>query len=440
MSSESEYLVGKIEKYMTQLKEGRKIGHALHRLEQIDMTVDLLTRTGVGKVVNRVSREDEEYGELALSIVSRWKQTATDHQERKERSISPVERQIKKEVKEESSPDDYPGESSRPTNNNDRKRKVKEEETSNGYPEEERREKKKSKPAPPSHGFLAALASGDSVKSDKPKKLKPFTLTLDIDPNYRPMPAMSIAPKHAVKPDEEKPFDEAQMFRPRSGLTKIFAGRKKATTLTEVPRLFDCCIMVLQNHINDIDSFGDIPYHIVKPILEKCTWNQLMEIERKNPYLEEDSDELWEKLVSKHHPTKPSSKHESWKEMFVRCENESSDRLRMLSERISKHGTAAHDKIRKVVPITDVKMTKGSRRGAVVDMPSALKLSKARKEIFESGSKAKLADLPTTIQNRSSSLGSSSSRSSKVKEVVKAGPKVGALMAKTKKMLGIKRK
>ncbi|GMT05509.1 hypothetical protein PENTCL1PPCAC_27683, partial [Pristionchus entomophagus] len=89
-------------------------------------------------------------------------------------------------------------------------------------------------------------------------------------------------------------------------------------------------------------------------------------------------------------------------------------------------------RLSQVVAITDVKMTKGSRQEAVVDMPSALKLSKARKEIFESGSKAKLADLPTTIQNSSSSLGSSSSRSSKVKEVVKEQLKVGALMAKTR--------
>lgn len=87
------------------------------------MIIDIWTDYGILQVVNRVHREYPEHADLALSIVGQWKKTAQDHQERRERygsyrfigkyrlisrSPSPVERRIKKEVKEEE--DDYPGE------------------------------------------------------------------------------------------------------------------------------------------------------------------------------------------------------------------------------------------------------------------------------------------------------------------------------------------
>ncbi|GMT31661.1 hypothetical protein PFISCL1PPCAC_22958 [Pristionchus fissidentatus] len=451
--SDMEYLTGKIEKYVAQLKDGHKVGHALRRLEQMNMTVELMAKTGVGKVVNRISRDDPEWGELALSIVTKWKETArNDQSDPKQRSASPppVERiRIKREVKEEEQGGGYPGES-QSSSGTDRKRKVKEEEATSDYPGDDRREKKKSKPAPaPANAFMAALASGDSVKNSKPKKLKSFDLALDIDPNYRPMPTLAVGSKQQQGgAKDDKPFNPEQMFRPRNGLTKIYAGRSKVAHLTEVPRLFDICIRLLQNHINDIDCLGSIPYHVIKPVLDKCTWSQLSDIEKKNPYLEEDTDELWEKLVAKHHANKPTKKHESWKDMFMRCEAEADNRLRMLSERISLHGSAAQDKIRKAVAITDVKMPRGARRrqsgmpagcAAVIDMPSALQVSKARKEIFENGSKAALSSLPGTVQNRNSTLGSSSHRSKPPANSIQSGPKKGLLMAKTLKMLGKKR-
>ncbi|GMR53637.1 hypothetical protein PMAYCL1PPCAC_23832 [Pristionchus mayeri] len=97
VSSDSEDLTGKIEKYIKNLNEGCKIGRALQRLERIDMTIDLLTRTGVGKVVKRVSREDSKHKELARSIVAKWKDIVMALHELKERSSSSIERRFKEE-------------------------------------------------------------------------------------------------------------------------------------------------------------------------------------------------------------------------------------------------------------------------------------------------------------------------------------------------------
>lgn len=52
-----------------------QIGHALRRLANIDMTVELLSETGIGKAVNRL-KDHNLYGKEAQAIVERWKKMA----------------------------------------------------------------------------------------------------------------------------------------------------------------------------------------------------------------------------------------------------------------------------------------------------------------------------------------------------------------------------
>ena len=50
-----------------------------------------------------------------------------------------------------------------------------------------------------------------------------------------------------------------------------------------VPRLVDLCLKVLCNHIDLIDEVGDLPYFVLKGVLDRCTPVQLMRIESHNP-------------------------------------------------------------------------------------------------------------------------------------------------------------
>lgn len=58
-----------------------QIEQALSRLERIPMTLNLLSSTGIGKIVNRL-RLDEEFGNKASKIVESWRNMARNTQKR----------------------------------------------------------------------------------------------------------------------------------------------------------------------------------------------------------------------------------------------------------------------------------------------------------------------------------------------------------------------
>lgn len=65
------------------------------------------------------------------------------------------------------------------------------------------------------------------------------------------------------------------------GRTAVYAGHSRK--LSHVSRLEDMCINVLMDHVDRIHEFGDVPYFIMKPILEKCSLENLQRIEKLNP-------------------------------------------------------------------------------------------------------------------------------------------------------------
>ena len=67
------------------------------------------------------------------------------------------------------------------------------------------------------------------------------------------------------------------------GRTAVFAGSSKLVTVPKVYPLQELCIRMLMNHIDKICEVGDLPYFILKPVLEKCTVSQLKRIEYYNP-------------------------------------------------------------------------------------------------------------------------------------------------------------
>ena len=59
-----------------------------------------------------------------------------------------------------------------------------------------------------------------------------------------------------------------------------------------VPSLFQLCIHVLQEHVDDIAECGGLPFDILEPVLERAKPDALMTIEDYNPYLMEDTGKL----------------------------------------------------------------------------------------------------------------------------------------------------
>uniref|UniRef100_A0A0K0D5A9 Tnp_DDE_dom domain-containing protein n=1 Tax=Angiostrongylus cantonensis TaxID=6313 RepID=A0A0K0D5A9_ANGCA len=71
-------------------------------------------------------------------------------------------------------------------------------------------------------------------------------------------------------------FDIEHMFKPRNERGKVFAGRRRIVS-KEVTSLFNLCLRLLMNNTREFINFD-----VVKPILEKCTPDELAHIERKH--------------------------------------------------------------------------------------------------------------------------------------------------------------
>lgn len=66
-----------------------------------------------------------------------------------------------------------------------------------------------------------------------------------------------------------------------------------------------------------LEFTGGVPYHVLKPVLERASPDQLIELEYYNDYLIEESDELWRFHCNKEFRNKKQEEDESWRDMFM---------------------------------------------------------------------------------------------------------------------------
>ncbi|VDL72152.1 unnamed protein product [Nippostrongylus brasiliensis] len=71
----SDDVLTKVAKYGKLIKRREKISHALNRLDDVDMTLDILSATNIGRYVNRLC-DDPDYGRDASRIIEKWKEVA----------------------------------------------------------------------------------------------------------------------------------------------------------------------------------------------------------------------------------------------------------------------------------------------------------------------------------------------------------------------------
>lgn len=292
--------------------------------------------------------------------------------------------------------------------------------------------------------FADMLALGDAAKPSKLKKIKSNCNDWKfskVDFNYRPSKVLNFEPvlKERRADVSKTSVVDALMFKPRKSVRKIYAGRPRNDTAKEVPTLQNLCIKVLTANINLIEEVGDTPYFLLKPVLEKCSLSQLCLIERRNPQLMEDSDELWKQIVNRTFPKCETVDNETWRECYYRLNEEKERKLKLLSRKITQHNREVSTPV-KTALIADAKAPREVRRRQIrygihhvsQPLPSAIEISKARKEMCGKGNKGTLAILPQAVRNTSPALGSHSEK--------KILPKKGALMIKTLRMLNVKRR
>lgn len=101
------------------------------------------------------------------------------------------------------------------------------------------------------------------------------------------------------------------------------------------------CTRFLQKNIDAIEFTGGIPYDVLRPILDRATPEQLSTFEHYNPYIMEDTDNLWEIHVRNKFRKAQRREMESWRETFIRCGDEISAKLSSLTNLLKKNHSGA---------------------------------------------------------------------------------------------------
>ncbi|XP_076361803.1 uncharacterized protein LOC143252880 isoform X2 [Tachypleus tridentatus] len=158
----------------------------------------------------------------------------------------------------------------------------------------------------------------------------------EIQPNYRPL----RLPEQENLPSRKKAatltHEEAILFTSsKKDRTAVYSGRK-AVYLPEVPTLYEACIRVLIDNMEGLAVTGGVPYELLKPVLERCSPTQLYMLEDYNPYLLENTDELWEVHCKRDFRGRNPDEEETWRELYLRLFDEREAKLKRITANISK--------------------------------------------------------------------------------------------------------
>ncbi|EFA12997.1 transcription elongation factor B polypeptide 3 [Tribolium castaneum] len=253
-----------------------------------------------------------------------------------------------------------------------------------------------------------------------PIDLNISSLLPPITPNYRPLGNLLPSDSHHKKFMSES---EAltSIITSKNQRTKVYSGNKMGCG--KVASLFDLCIRVLQDNIDALEYTGGVPYNVLKPILEKANPNQLYLMEHHNPYLIEDTDELWQLHCQKDFRNKKREELETWREMYLRCLDERDAKLKALTANIKQ----AQDKS------LPVRMTKLAYVDAVAKPPRNIARKQAKNgtafDVRKTAS-AKLSSLATAGEAGKVSVPNPGSRAVE-RPSAHAKPKKAPLMLKS---------
>ncbi|XP_023292366.2 transcription elongation factor B polypeptide 3 [Lucilia cuprina] len=208
--------------------------------------------------------------------------------------------------------------------------------------------------------------STSKASTMKPDLLAPSAKLEPLDPsialelptistNYKPMPLNQtvmdcVFNNSAASSRPVRTLTDAEAIThgisSKTMRTKIYSGVRTGQTF-QVPSLFDMCIRILQKNIDALEYTGGVPFEVLKPVLERASPQQLYVFEEYNPYLMEDSDVLWQQHVSRNYRTKKRLENESWREMYIRCQEEDERRLSVLKDSIKASQKIAAAPVRK---------------------------------------------------------------------------------------------
>eukprot|EP00118_Oscarella_pearsei_P008991 m.49154 g.49154 ORF g.49154 m.49154 type:complete len:383 (+) comp33958_c0_seq16:69-1217(+) len=274
----------------------------LKELDKIEMTVDILQATGIGKSVNRLRRLDMDIGQAAKALLKKWhhivKASASSSQ--KKSNDNKAELTKAKLIKKES------GRSS---------------------------SRKRNAPAPvdiPSTSYHPMASASAPPPAPHPPPPPPPVKSKHSSIYWLFSDACTSRAFYlATVPDTD--FAMAISKRGRSA---VYSGRK--TQVTTVQSLFQLSMKVIMDNIDALHEVGGTPYFILEPVLQRCTAVQLYHLEDCNSHLLDDTDGLWKTHCQRDFKKSAPAENQSWRELYLEKFEEREEKFKTLTARISR--------------------------------------------------------------------------------------------------------
>jgi hypothetical protein len=342
----------------------------LKKLKNVEMTLDLLKETKAGRVVHKLEKTSGLIGSEAKEIVQTWKALLPEEptspcppeKGNRDGHDSDVERvQVKRrKVESSSEPTFLTAENQHFSSAGHARVQRRLAQCSPGVTmaASSRIPPPKSGPSP-SHGGSSQQRSLSPLP-DLPPKLDPTSLDIDDV-------SMSHYSAFYTSEDDHKKTKSTQLnttpvnIAPKKKRTQVYSGKSTAGP-TGVRKLFTLCIDVLIEHIDVIEEVGAIPFDVLRPVLEKCSAQQLKRLEFYNQHFIEDDDELWQKICRKDFREALPRKGQSWRDLYMEKDQERESRLQHLSASIKSKMVATQEPVRKAQVVGYVHRDPSRRR------------------------------------------------------------------------------
>ncbi|KAJ7709608.1 RNA polymerase II transcription factor SIII subunit A-domain-containing protein [Mycena rosella] len=154
-----------------------------------------------------------------------------------------------------------------------------------------------------------------------------------------------------------------------------------------VPTLVQYCQRVAAVHVDAISSLGDeLRYDLVKPILERCTVDQLLRLEQASPYLQKDTPEIWKALCFRDYVSAAERYHrgqiqepQSWKDQYFVLVEEEARRIEEVGSKIRRQRLEAEERKKEQEIKITTQLPPSKRRWGITAQPKTL-FQKTRSE------------------------------------------------------------
>jgi elongin-A len=126
-----------------------------------------------------------------------------------------------------------------------------------------------------------------------------------------------------------------------------------------LPTLRELALRICVINANNFASLGDLPYVLVKPILQACSATQLAVLEDQSHHFRDDTQDIWQRHVSERFRYQfEKGDDEEWRAVYERLKLDENQRLENASARLrAKNGKIKEEKLARQIVVIDPKVT-----------------------------------------------------------------------------------